>query len=291
MTESPLSKIIQAMAHDGVPPSDPGQIRPNGALCRFHVQGDKSGTRNGWAVVYTDGIPAAAYGSWKHGVSATWRARQPTKPAERERNRQRMEQARQQRERERVQAHTEAARRAKWLWRNARRPDPGHGYLTAKGIGPHWARQRGQSLLLPVFGFDRRLWSVQFIDPHGGKLLLAGGKKRGCCIPVQTPPEAERVLICEGWATGCTLADLEPASLVLAAIDAGNLESVARQARERWPDADMVVCADADDTGRAQARAAAIAAGALVAVPRFPTGATGSDFNDLATLPRTEGGA
>ena len=39
-----------------------------------------------------------------------------------------------------------------------------------------------------------------------------------------------------------------------------------------------VVCCDADETGIAQGRAAAIAAGAQVAIPRFPAGVAGTDY-------------
>jgi putative DNA primase/helicase len=145
-------------------------------------------------------------------------------------------------------------------------------------------------LTLPVKDFTGTLTSLQFIAADGGKLLLTGGRKRGCFIRVagdMTNPS--RVIICEGWATGCTLAEDESSALVLAAIDAGNLEPVAVAARRRWTSADLVIAGDDDrlmaaNPGATKAKAAAIASGALLALPQWPKDAPEhlTDFNDLA---------
>jgi putative DNA primase/helicase len=95
----------------------------------------------------------------------------------------------------------------------------------------------------------------------------------------------------EGWATGATLAEAEPEALVLAAVDAGNLEAVAVGARRRWPNLPMVICGDADPAGTEAATRAARAAGAEVAFPEFPPGATGTDWNDLAAVLAERGAA
>jgi putative DNA primase/helicase len=55
--------------------------------------------------------------------------------------------------------------------------------------------------------------------------------------------------------------------------------------------ADLVICADNDrktegNPGLTAATAAAKATGARLAVPEFPEGVSGSDFNDLANLRR-----
>jgi putative DNA primase/helicase len=99
---------------------------------------------------------------------------------------------------------------------------------------------------------------------------------------------APRVLIAEGWATGATLSDMNPDALVLSAIDAGNLHPVATEARRAWPDRELVICADADPVGKAKGRAAAISASALIAVPEFPEGTEGSDWNDFVNAGLSE---
>ena len=163
--------------------------------------------------------------------------------------------------------------------------------MRRKHVEPHGARQWNGLLCLPVVDFARAVWSLQFIEGNGSKRLLREGRKAGNHIPVQEPAEPNRLLLCEGWATGATLAEAEPEALVLAAIDAGNLEAVAVGARDRWPELAMVVCGDADPAGIEAANRAARAAGAMVALPEFPPGTTGTDFNDLAAVLATRGAA
>lgn len=51
---------------------------PDGTIHRFHVHGDKPGTRCGWYVLYLDGIASGAFGSWKVGDTHIWSRRRPT---------------------------------------------------------------------------------------------------------------------------------------------------------------------------------------------------------------------
>jgi putative DNA primase/helicase len=183
-----------------------------------------------------------------------------------------------------------AARRAAAILNAATPAQADHPYLVRKRIQPHGARIHKGALTLPVMDFTGNLASLQFIATDGGKLLLSGGRKRGCFIPVAGDiANPTRVIVCEGWATGCTLAEDEPTVLVLAAIDAGNLEPVALAARRRWPSAELVIAGDDDrltagNPGATKAKTAAIASGALLALPQWPEDAPDhlTDFNDLA---------
>jgi putative DNA primase/helicase len=201
--------------------------------------------------------------------------------AEREAERERARAVRARIERE---GHLTAAERALRIWNTAKPADPSHGYLRRKAVGPNGARGYRGLLVLPVVDFESALWSLQFIEASGYKRLLRGGRKAEHFIPVSEPDAPERLLLCEGWATGATLAEAEPEALVLAAIDAGNLERVAVGARRRYPDLPMVICGDCDPPGIEAANRAARAAGSMVAFPGFPPGATGTDFNDLAAV-------
>ena len=42
---------------------------PDGDIQRFHVPDDNPGTRNGWYVLFLDGIACGVFGSWKVGGS------------------------------------------------------------------------------------------------------------------------------------------------------------------------------------------------------------------------------
>ncbi|QIT56899.1 hypothetical protein HC341_17870 [Aquisalimonas sp. 2447] len=273
-----LPAIAQAMEAYGVTPAKGvDALKADGLLHRYRVDGDKPGTLNGWCVIHLDGIPAAVFGSWKAGVSATWRARAPGTEAEREQARQQMAEARMQRDAEQAERHRQAADKARRLWARAKPANPSHPYLARKGVPPLKARQLGDALVLPLFTLAGALASLQFIDGDGGKRLLSGGRKQACAIPVAGKgANAPRLLITEGWATAASVHALEPYALVLAAVDAGNLAAVAMAARSRWPGLPIVLCADADPVGEKASRAAARAVGGTVAMP--PTG----DFNDYA---------
>jgi len=155
-----------------------------------------------------------------------------------------------------------------------------------------WYANAGDPWCCRLTDFTGALASLQFIEPDGTKRLLPGGRKQGYPCPWRHPPTFQ-VILCEGGATGCTLAEDEPEALVLSAIDAGNLEPVAMGTRRRWPSAERVIAGDDDrltpgNPGAAKARAAAMASGALLALPPWPEGAPDglTDFNDLVLWER-----
>ncbi len=289
----------------------PPAVTPDGRLHRFHVDGDRRGTLNGWYVLHSDPPVSGAFGSWKTGATITWSGARvrPLTAVERATLRRRASAARDAARAERARGHAEAAERARGIWATTPPAPADHPYLVRKGVPPGVAHVRGGALVLPVVDLMGHVWSLQFIQPDGSKKLLAGGRKHGHVVPagdgilarmvaaraVGLPeiPSNARVILCEGYATAQTLAAMEPGAEVLAAVDAHNLLPVATAARCQWPDAEIIIAADADEVGVDRGRAAALACGGLLAVPRFPAGVAGSDFNDLhnATLAGRRGAA
>jgi putative DNA primase/helicase len=286
-----LTQFIKAMRETGIEPQDSGDIVADGSLSRFHIIGDKPGTKNGYATLHLDGIPAGSFGSWKLGISQTWRAgaSTPMTPQERLAIFRKIEQDKARRALIEQNKHTKAARLALGLWENAMSARSNHPYLVRKGITPGNAHQQGDALMLPIVGFHGRMAGLQFIQPDGTKRMLAGTAKRGNFIPCSMAATAARVLICEGWATGRSLAEMEPDSIVLAAIDAGNLEPVAVAARRRWQTAEIVICCDFDEVGRAKGLQAARAAGAVIMQPPEGLPPEITDWNDWAAMCRPGG--
>ncbi|WP_456417381.1 toprim domain-containing protein [Thiolapillus sp.] len=283
-----LYQFREAIRATGLEPPD--TIEP-GKLHRFPGYGKRPSNRAGWCLLFNDGL-GGCFGDWSSGFSETWQTKRdkPHSQTERAAFVRRVETAKKQAEAERRTRQANAAKRAAVIW-NTTTPAPGnHPYLIRKHIQPHGARIHKGALTLPVVDFTGRLTSLQFTAADGGKLLLSGGRKRGCFIPVVGDMEnPTRIIICEGWATGCTLAEDESAALVLTAIDAGNLEPVALAARHRWHSAELVLAGDDDrltasNPGATKAKAAAIASGALLALPQWPEDAPKhlTDFNDLA---------
>jgi putative DNA primase/helicase len=260
---------------------------PDGAIHRFHVPGDKLGTRNGWYVLFLDGIACGVFGSWKVGGAQTWSSRKPVDYLEAQSIDQRIEQAKRQRAVEKRQLQQAAAERANRLWRDARHADPDHPYLVEKGLRTNALRQTGDVLLVPLT-CDGLLVSLQCIKPDGEKRFLFGGMTKGCCSPIGTIQPDQPLYICEGWATGATLHD-ETGAAVACAMTAGNLLDVGKRLQCQHPDAVLIVAGDDDrmtegNPGRTSAIKAAGALGCRMVFPPW-SGAeplTLSDFNDLA---------
>ena len=280
---NPFTAFRAEMLAFGLQPPD--DLRP-GTLHRFPGIGKGPSNRAGWCWLSPD-AQVGAFGCWASDLSETWQAERPHfKSAARAAYRRQMTDATRKAERERDKVWQRAACRAGEIWRRSEPANPEHPYLLTKAVAPCCARQSGPRLVLPIVGWDGCLSSLQFIGPDGEKKMLKGGRKLGRLIPVHGQQGAGRIVIAEGFATAATLADAEPEALTLAAIDAGNLKPVAVVARERFPAAEIVLAADADTVGMAKARAAAIAAAGLVAAPKFPPGAKGTDWNDFAALQR-----
>lgn len=292
-----LDSIRTALSQAGIEPVDPDSLlsrllEAEGKPVRFATT-VKPRRKNGWLIAYHDqGVPLVVVaGDWATGAEMKWIADHldSKTPAEQLELKRRIAEARETREQLQVRQWEARALAAAHRWHSSSAPNPLHPYLLHKGIQPHRARQHGHKLVLLLTDFNGKAWSLQTIDESGQKRLMVGGKKAGHFIVVDGPAYPARVLVCEGWATGCTLSEFDPTALVLAAVDCGNLRAVATGARNRWPDSDLIVCGDDDRTtpgnpGAAAARSAALAAGARFALPEWPPAAplSLSDFNDLS---------
>lgn len=279
-----LHAFIDAMRANGIETDAP--IVADGQLHRFRVSGDKAGKENGWYVLHGDGVPAGAFGCWKRDLEVTWCAKERHAMTETEQrdHTARIERARKEREREREQVRADCKEKAERLWSGARDTvNADHPYLVRKGVRAFGVRQLGKQLLVPVRDEAGTLVSLQVIGEDGEKRFLTGTPKTGNFHRFGS--NRDRVLICEGYATAASLHETT-GDTVAVAFDCGNLLPVARVIRQKIPNAVIVLCAD-NDTGNAanpgltHTTEAARAVGGLLAVPVFPVGVVGTDFNDL----------
>ncbi|WP_232311625.1 toprim domain-containing protein [Thauera chlorobenzoica] len=271
--------------------SPPDVIEADGQLHRYRVEGDKAGSKNAYYVLHLDGRAAGMFGNWKTGLRSTWAADgKRMSEAEREAFAKLIEAAKLKAQAERRAEHEARAIEARGEWAAAAPADPAHPYLTRKDVKPHNLRQRGGLLIVPLFDAFGLLWNLQRIAADGGKRFKPG-RAGGLFSPIGDLTDPATILICEGWATGATLHQ-ETGHPALCAMNAGNLQAVAKAARESWRGwTDLVICADNDrqtegNPGVTYATAAAKATGAKLIVPQFPEGVPGSDFNDLAAIRR-----
>lgn len=270
----------EAMSRAGIVTPDP--IIPDGKLRRIHIKRDRHGSRNGWYVLHGDGVPSGAFGSWKTGEKGTWAAKayRDLSPAERVEHERRIDAAKKARQAEEDRSRQKAAKKAAHIWSVSDHEADRHGYLVRKRVKNHGLRTYKGCLVIPMRDESGELQSLQFIDSEGNKRFLSGGRKRGCYFLIGKP--VGPVCVAEGYATGSSIHEATGYATACA-FDAGNLQPVARILRTKFPDAEIVVCADNDlqtpgNPGLTYAREAALAIGGRLAVP---PGA--GDFNDFYT--------
>ncbi len=314
-----IEQFRAAMAEKGIVTSD--SVEADGSIHRFHVEGDRKGSKNGWYILHIDERPAGAFGCCKrHGVGTkfSWSAKCPAKPLTRVERREYAEKmARQKAEREASEAarHAAAAIRAQAIWDAAEPATDDHPYLLRKGVGAHGLRvgkwevtnpETGEihiisnsALLVPICDRSRNLHNLQAIFPKkimgGGtrdKDFLKHGAKLGYFYAIGKPQELDGrkvFIVCEGFATGASIHEAS-GHCVLTAFDISNLAPVAASIRERQPDAIILFAADNDrwvtepinNPGVHHARKAAQTVNGLVAIPQFANiEGKPTDFNDL----------
>lgn len=270
-----------------------GEIHADGKLHRFKACGDKRASS--WYVLHDGGHPVGVFGCHKRGIpKTTWVGTKGWQPSAADIAKMRQQEAR--KRRDDITKAAAARIKAKKLWAACRKVgDSGnasHPYLTLKGITAPYGIgfDAHDNIVLPLQDSTGKLHSLQFISPDGVKMFLSGGRVRGCFFAIVGGFD-NTAIVCEGFATGVSIHQATDAA-VLCAMFAANLEAVARECKKAYPTADIIIAADNDawtdgNPGVTQAKLAADAIGAKLAVPTFCTkhlAETPTDFNDLHRL-------
>lgn len=249
-------------------------------------------------------VPASIWWkNWRTGDEGTWtyKPERELTPAQRKALHERLAAAKADTRAEQERRWQAAAKLAASIWSHALPVDAGYPYLQRKEVPAIGLRQTEDGrLIVPVQNTSGKIQSLQFILPEKpadgtDKFFLRGGKTSGgfFSIPAKGRTKDGPLLIAEGYATGASL-HLATGYAVLIAFNAGNLEAVARTAHSRYPDREILLCADNDcetvkpdgspwNPGReAASRAAQAVGGKLAVCPAHDGKAT--DFNDLYRL-------
>ena len=267
---------------------------------RVVVDGDRAGEAAGFYVCYGDGHPAGYAKNNRTGEEVRWKAKGYTLTGEQKASLAADAAAKLQlRDEQTRESQAEAARRVEQQLRGAKqaRSTP---YLEAKqatatkGI---FADQESKTLVVPGYDAEGKIWTAQYIQEDGTKRFAKGTRKEGCFHVVGGMGElskAPAIVIAEGYATASVIAEAAGRrAAVVSAFDAGNLESVARALREKFPDKVLLVAGDDDrrepgrNPGRDQATKAAAAVGAKLILPTFASGEQASDpkrFSDFCDV-------
>lgn len=274
----PETQLRAAMREAGIEPPD--VVVFDGKLHRFSTSHQKKND-HGWYVAFGDGTPAGSFGDWGTADEHKWCADigRPLSEMELTQQRRRMEEARALRETE-AQARREAAKEACLsIWEGAPEAPHDHPYLARKRVKSHGLRitQDGR-LVLPMYGPDGSLSSLQYIDASGEKRYHPGGATKNCYMILGTLAQDTKTYIVEGYATGATVHEATGRPVVIA-FSAGNLPGVTTMLRTGLPQGELVIVADNDasGTGERYARQAAEEAQAhMICIPER------GDANDWA---------
>ena len=310
--------FLEALADAGIAPADNDTLRLDGRKHRFRVRGDKGREKSGEYCVYMDESPAGYFKSYKasHGVPyTTWFFHGGGSGWTEEERRRYIEECAARKEaadRERAAARERAVQMARIRWETASEANPLHKYILKKGLsGAHGARQLGDLLVVPYYFPDGSIATVQTISGDGAKRFEKDAPKMGNFSLLSASRElivgdgkdcpsngdagrgglpnaiSSRCWVCEGWATGCSIAEALDEDVIVAA-DAGNLRPVIDNAREKWPAVEFVVAADNDrykrmgNTGGTAALKIFEETGVPFVSPDFNDGEKLSDWNDYA---------
>lgn len=275
----------------------------DGTIKRVPLLSKNGRGRDGAYCLYGDGRPAGWAQNYQTGeynkLVATGYCLTPE-----EKERQRMEQARKLAEREAAQKkqHDYIAGIAQKSWEKFEPAAPDNPYLQQKGIellpGVKEHSNNGfRVLCVPLYNTANEIRGMQYITPDNRKTFMPGMEKKGNFHLIGNEDKQDlsktEIILCEGYATGASL-HMATQKPVAVAFDAGNLEIVAEKLREKFPQAQIVICADNDhavkrdgrvnNVGVERARLAAQSVGGKVVVPTFNKDekAKGlTDFNDL----------
>ena len=262
---------------------------------------DKGSKKSGRYYLHSDGIANGAFGCYhesENGLTHKWQSEHtpPLSEAERKAYAQKMAQAEAERAQQTANDQAQAKAAVQAIWDKAKDASTASAYVTRKGIHPLGCKVFGDAdtLIVPIYDGKpaiENLCNAQFIQADGTKRFKTGGKKKGCYCAIGNP-ESRVAVLCEGFATGASIAQAT-GYYVLVAFDAGNLLPVAERIKAALPmDWRLIIAGDNDawgevNTGADKARACAHAVGAECVLPDF-TGCeithAPTDFNDLHQL-------
>ena len=161
----------------------------------------------------------------------------------------------------------------------------------------------GKVILVPCFDIDNTLHGIQKINQNGSKYFQENQLINGTFHTIKKEntdiKNMEIIYICEGVSTGAAIFESIDRP-VICAFNAGNLLSVAKVFKRKYPDKSIVICGDNDqhftrpdgvkyNTGEDKAKKAAQSCNGTYVIPIFKnTENEPTDFNDLFIIESAE---
>lgn len=241
-----LSEFLEAMEADGVG-GVKGAPVPDSEIHRFDVLGDKKGSKKGWYVLHNNGgAPRGTYGTFGGGgFKREWTVKGYSKMTKEEKaaSRKKSQEAKKKRDKDLEKNRLASAKLAKERHTKADPASPDHPYLVKKQIDPHEIKQEGDTLIVPLYR-DNIMRGLQEISLDGSKVFQKHTDVTGSYYPIKGV-DKEFIIICEGFATGASIAQATGMSVVVA-FNAKNLVPVAKNINRDNPDSVIIIARDGD---------------------------------------------
>lgn len=269
------------------PPAPGETILADDKKNRYQIAGEKK--KNGiYQLKITDGFGVGWARNHREGITHKWHSKVKRKLSidEKKAIKERIEAEQHAKEQEQREAAKAAQARTGQIWARAQATGSSD-YITRKLIAPMSCRYSHGTILVPIY-IENKISSIQFIAASGEKRFLQNGKIKGGYVALaEADDDKSTIIICEGWATGCSIR-MALGLPVVCAFNAGNLVDVAQVIRKRNPEARIIIAADNDakneiNVGIEKAKQAAVKIGAHTIWPEFESDEY-SDFNDLHAL-------
>lgn len=264
----------------------------DGQVHKVPVEGDRGKETSGWyigtAKLQTNGKEYATctFENFRTGVRETFPGKNGTPWTNDERRFYEAEWKRQKEvsDKEKAARYEEGSKRAREILQTAQLEASNHPYVLHKKIKPYGVRcTSDQKLIIPLCNEKGEVCGTQAILADGTKRFSPGTKKLGAFfkIPGSNP---DFIAICEGFATAATVHEATGFDTYVA-FDCGNLYPVTEAVGRLNPSRKIVIFGDDDrktesNPGRTKAVECEAIAGVAGCV--FPSGITGTDWNDAA---------
>lgn len=297
-----ISEFIESMESVGIKPTRSTDIKVSKSIVRFHIEGDSKASKNGRYQIFDhgDGFAGGWFMDMKDGFCHKWHTKAQKQFTDEERREwvKKREADKLQFEKEQQERHEKSALIANDIWKAAGKGE--HTYLNDKQIDILGAKFSSELkienktysdiLIVPAWKAGK-ISTLQFITKDGFKWFLGGGDIIGSYGSVGK--DTSKIYISEGFATAKSIHKCVTPYVSVWAFNAGNLMAVSKTMREKYPDSEIIICADNDqwttirdkphNTGLIKATEAAFELCVPMIAPDVPADDEGkrTDFNDL----------
>lgn len=265
-------------------------IKADGKFHRIGHADDKVGKKSGSYILFNDRHPAGYVQNFKAGQSFNWKYKgnklcnfiNPEKYA----------QIKAQREAEQTAIYNKNAWAAFKKFQTLSFNYNGESYLTRKHVKAYGIKfDNSGNLYIPYRNNNGHIQTLQIITPTGEKKFAHGCKKMGGYhkagfYNIDTKPLKKYkgyILVGEGYATMASIYMATKIPVVIAG-DVGNLAPVIANLGIKYPQAQIVICADNDVVGIAKANECKSKYLCKVIIPNLPHNSGLTDFNDLLVV-------